>query len=320
MRTEQATTLHAPARASRTVPTTGRPPTAPEIGFFGLGAPKCRTTWMAQCLDEHPEITIARKKEPNFFVRRREIWTDAIHPDYLTDWSWYADQFAHARPGDLLGDFSVNLMSNIENGPRLVQRHYPDARFLVLLRDPVTRAYSEWWHGWGRLRHVYPVPDTFEEAIDDFPVLTLRSEYHRQLSTWMERFAPDRFLILLGRDLDEPAAAVRRVYDFLGIDPDVQPPSLQERINGAHHRRGLMWKVWNASSKLRRAGLGPVINVVKRLGVERTLDRIDRSGRGPPPIDKTTETRLRHHFLPDVQQLEALIGRDLTHWKPDETG
>lgn len=293
-----------------------RPPEAPDVGFFGIGAPKCRTTWMARCLDDHPAITIAEKKEPNFFVRRREIWTDLTSPEYLADWSWYADQFAHANPDDLLGDFSVNLMSNVDTAPDHIQRYYPDARFLVLLRDPVARAYSEWWHGHGRLRHVYPVPDTFEEALDQFPVLTWRSEYHAQLSQWMERFPEDRFLVLTDRDLDDAPNAVRRTYDFLGVDASYQPPSLVARINKAERRRGIMWKIWETAETLRRAGLGPVIDAVKKTGIERVLERFDRSDKPPPPINPETAARLRQRLADDVGRLEALLGRDLSQWKP----
>lgn len=293
-----------------------RPPEAPLVDFFGIGAPKCRTSWLARCLDEHPQVTIAEKKEPNFFVRRREIWADDIPPEYLSDWSWYAAQFAHARPGDVLGDFSVNLLSNVETAPDHIERFYPEARFLVLLRDPVARAHSEWWHGYGRMRHVYPVPDTFERALADFSLLTWRSRYHAQLSKWIGRFPKDRFLVLIDRDLDDAHDAVRRTYEFLDVDPSFEPPSLVERVNQARHRRGIMWKAWDAAGALRRAGMGPVINAVKRIGVERVLDRIDRSERGPPPLDPETAARLRDELADDIDRLEGLLDRDLTHWKP----
>lgn len=255
-------------------------------------------------------------KEPDFFSKRvGGIFDPHDNPSHLRDWEWYRSLWDHAPEDVLNGDFSVNMLPNAGDAARKVKDHAPDAKFLVCLRDPVARTFSHYIHFWGRFRHWGGIPDTFEEAIfvDE---LLWRSRYAAQLAPWMRTFPSSRFHFVLGFDLDEdPLGSVQDVYQFLGVDDTFEPPSLTYRINPAKMRRGIYGALYRTSQRLRRFGVGPLIDLAKRLGGERLIDRFDwRTGK-KPPLDPETARALRRIFAHDIDRLEEMIGRDLSPWR-----
>lgn len=290
------------------------------VDFFCIGAAKCRTTWLANCLDDHPEVAISRVKEPDFFSRRVGVFTPHDNPSHLRDWDWYQSLWDRAPEGARRGDFSVNMLPNGEDAARKVKRYVPDAKFLVSLREPVARTYSQYLHHWGRFRHWGDkLPDTFEEAIfvDE---LVWRSRYAAQLAPWLRMFPDSRFHFVLDIDFDaDPLAAVQDVYRFLDVDDAFEPPTLGFQVNPTKMRRGVYGALFRASTVARRFGVGPLIDLAKRLGVERAIDRVDwRTGK-KPPMDPRTERAVRRIFAHDLDRLEVMIGRDLTAWRDPET-
>jgi len=107
--------------------------------FYILGEMKCGTTTLYQLLAKHPRIALPRTKEPRYLMRGR-------HED--TSISRYAIEFEAAglRPDAITFDASpVHLSSPI--APPWLRRFLPTARLVVLLRDPVQRAFSHWKMG-----------------------------------------------------------------------------------------------------------------------------------------------------------------------------
>lgn len=289
------------------------------VDFFCIGAAKCRTTWLANCLDDHPEVAISQVKEPDFFSRRLGVFTPHDNPSHLRDWDWYRTLWDHAREDARCGDFSINMLPNGADAARKVKAYAPDAKFIVSLREPVARTYSQYIHHWGRFRHWGKIPDTFEEAIfvDE---LLWRSRYAAQLDPWFRVFPDSRFHVVLDTDLDaDPMGAVQEIYRFLDVDDAFEPPTLHYKVNPTKMRRGVYSALFKTSQAVRRLGLGPLIDVAKRLGVERLIDRVDWRPGKKPPLDPRTEKAVRRIFAHDIDRLEILIERDLSAWRDPAT-
>lgn len=285
--------------------------------FFIIGAPKSRTTWLAHCLDDHPDVSLSRIKEPNHFVPRWGVFQVEENRGFLADWDWYLSLWDDAPEGNVLGEASVNLLPNGEASAQAVKEHYPEARIIACLRDPVSRAHSDYWNVWGRRRHWGGVPDSFEEAIEDESLLR-RSRYAETLEPWLERF--ERTHVVTDFEMDEhPLRVVQDVYRFLGVDSDFRPPSLDVRLNAAKARRGFFEAGIGIARRLRDAGLGDAVDAVKRLGLHRVIHRFDFEPLKKPPLDPRVAARLRARLLPDIKRLERLLDRDLSPWKePDK--
>ena len=123
--------------------------------FIIGGAPKCGTTSLHQVLDQHPDLWVA-KNEIYFYDADDPIahgdflsiedgqlkWRDPDDPAFR---AWYADRFADATDGALVGeDTTTYLMSEV--AAARIKAAAPDTKMIFMLRDPVKRAVSQYWH------------------------------------------------------------------------------------------------------------------------------------------------------------------------------
>ncbi len=227
------------ADASAACPTSGAP-YRPRLAFMIVGAQKSGTTALAQFLAAHPEIRMSPKKEVHLFDAQ----------EYSRDWTpadidaRYRPYFAHCnftgRAGKpILGEATPVYMF-IPDIPAELRRYNPDLRLIVLLRDPVERAISHYYMEKGRGWECRP----FWQALMLEPFRLLRDRdprdpesahrvqsyrarglYSRQLRNLYLAFDPGRVLIVRSCDLLRGHdAELRRVFEFLGVCPDVRVP------------------------------------------------------------------------------------------------
>lgn len=194
--------------------------------FLGIGAQKAGTTTLHALLAEHPQVFLPPGKELQFFSLHA-----ALGP------SWYARQFEDAGPGQLCGEITPYYLFHPEV-PGRIQALLPAVRLIVLLRDPVERALSQYFHacrlGFERL----PLMDALRAEPERLAGADLvlgepggrhghhqelsylaRSRYEVQLERYEARFAPDQLLVLRSEDLfGAPEPTWWRVLQFLGLE------------------------------------------------------------------------------------------------------
>jgi len=110
------------------------------VDFFVIGAPKCGTTSFCDALARHPEICFSRPKEPHFFYRT------PLCPAPETNEAYSRECFPHFDPNThrACGEGTPRILESAEALDRVLET-FPDARFLVLVRDPLEMFFS--WHG-----------------------------------------------------------------------------------------------------------------------------------------------------------------------------
>ncbi len=188
-----------------------RPPRCPPgwstgpPNFVGIGAQRAGTTWWHSLLAEHPQVHGPRVKEMHFFGH------EAVDLDPAELAREYALHFPRP-PGAIAGEWTPYYMQG-RNVPRQLRVAAPDARILVLLRDPVDRYRS------GAFRR----PDKSENA-------TRRGLYATQLARYLEVFPREQLLVLqYERCLEAPAVELARTFEFLDVDPGFVPKSFERR-------------------------------------------------------------------------------------------
>jgi hypothetical protein len=197
--------------------------------FVGVGAQRCGTTWWFRALLEHPAIAAprGRAKELHFFDRFcAEEMRDG-------DVGRYHALFPRSD-GQVAGEWTPRYMSDPWT-PRLLARAAPDARLLVMLRDPIERFRSGVAH-----RHMTESERAPELIATD---AAERGRYAFHLQRVHRFFAPDRVLVLqYERCRAAPADEFRRTLRFLGIDDDHVPDGL-ERSRGTttEGRKRALW-------------------------------------------------------------------------------
>ena len=182
--------------------------------FVGVGAQRSGTTRWFDLIVAHPEIAPppATRKELHYF--------DRFHAGGFAanDAATYAEYFP--RPEGLLtGEWTPNYMAGPFT-PGMLATAAPDARLLVLLRDPVERYLS------GLQRH-HRVAAATGEPLNAMAPLEAFAQglYHTQLTRLLKRFKRPQVLILqYERCTLDPRAQLRRTYEFLGVrDIDFVP-------------------------------------------------------------------------------------------------
>jgi hypothetical protein len=237
-----------------------------------IGAMKCGTSSLHNYLAQHPQVIPPLRKEVHFF-----------DVNYGRGESWYRANFGRAGEPGLNFESSPYYLYH-PLAPERASRMVPQARLVVLVRDPVRRAYSHYWHERDKGREklsfedaVAAEPDRIgidaerlargeievSAAHQHFSYLG-RGRYAEQIERWLRFYPRERLLCLRFEDLAaEPLAVLNQSLAYLGL------PGM-------------------ASARLEA-----------------------RNTRKYPPITPATAERLRQYFEPHNRALEALLGRPL---------
>ena len=237
-----------------------------------IGAQKCATSSLQAYLVQHPGVIGSLRKEVHYF-----------DVNFGRGETWYRAHFGREDEPGLNLDASPYYLYH----PAVAARMHallPDARLIVLLRDPVRRAYSHYWHQRDKGREKL----SFEDAIAAEPgrlgdtdarlargelevsrdhqafSYLARGRYAEQLERWYAVYPRDRVLVLRFEDfVRDPLAGLNQVLAFLGLSPMT------------------------------------------------SLDLEPRNTRRYPPMSEATAERLRQYFEPHNRRLEALLGREM---------
>ncbi len=187
--------------------------------FVGVGAQRAGTTWWFRLLLEHPDIKRPVRQEdylPSFNTFKELHFFNQFcgRPMRDEDVAGYHRQFPR-RPGKISGEWTPRYMYDPWT-PRLLARAAPEARILVLLRDPIERYRS------GTLHQLHFTPKRGQEAIAVDAVN--RGRYAAQLRRIWSFFPAEQVLVLqYERCRDDTLGQYARTLRFLGMPDDFSP-------------------------------------------------------------------------------------------------
>ena len=186
--------------------------------FVGIGVQKAGTTWWHELIVAHPHVSA----RPDLHKERHYFDRFALRPFGPDDLAGYRQWFPR-RPGTQAGEWTPDYLHQ-PWVPALLAEAAPQARLLVLLRDPVERLRSGLAHH--RAYRGKVTADVWATAID-------RGFYEQQLAAWASWFSPAQFLVLqYERCVADPATELARTYRFLELDPFV-PEGLARRVSAS---------------------------------------------------------------------------------------
>jgi hypothetical protein len=293
--------------------------------FFIVGAPKCGTTAMFDYLAAHPEVFTPRRKEPTHFAPDLDSGTRGDDRYFTRDRDAYLALFADQDGEKRVGEGSVwYLYSKVAAAE--IKEFAPDARIVIMLRDPVEMVYSlhaqrlvsgaegiesfaaalaaepERAEGRRIPRNAFVVPGLlYREVV----------RYTDQVRRYLDAFGRDRVLILIYDDFAaDPAAAYRQVCEFLEVDTAFAPSF--ERINtNTVVRSPLVRSVLRFKPAMPDwSGLAPLRKRWRAL--RRRILKANQRAVARPPLDAELRATLTEETRPDVESLGELVGRDLT--------
>lgn len=260
-----------------------------------IGAPKAGTTSLAQWLSAHPQMRMSATKELEFFDRYADRGLD-----------WYREQLPPGGPGLVVGEATPTYLGH-PLAPGRAAAALPTARFVAVLREPVSRAWSNYWFfsQLGVERRSWPKALRAERRGTGVDYLG-RGRYAGQLARWDAAVGAERLLVLLFDDLvADPAGTFAAVCRFAGVRDDVTPASTRSVNPTARPRSRFVQRALYLSGASRRTGWG------------RRAYTWNAQGGRPPALEPAAAAALRRSFAADNTALAERLGRPLPPaWSP----
>jgi hypothetical protein len=272
--------------------------------FFILGAAKSGTTSLFSYLAQHPDVFMPTPKEPTFFCEPFQAIRNPIK---------YFELFGAAGDAQAIGEASHAYLSNPSTG-KVLRLLFPEAKFVVILRNPADRAYSLYHH---MRRFGYEWIGTFERALQAeekrarsptfrkrcpqyyYNYLYFRSGlYGEQIERYLSLFDRQQFHFMTLEQLQkDPTVSLAGVLAFLNLSTDFHPRL--EAYNRGEVTARLAWLQYGWQTKL----WSP--RVVRRLG-NGILRKVNMTA--VQPLSAATREALLARYQNDLARLYALTG------------
>lgn len=292
--------------------------------FLIVGAAKSGTSSLDYYLSQHPEIYIPRKKEahyfsiPDFPASFRGPGDEGMNEYTIRSRTDYERLFDDVREEKAVGESSVFYLYYPETAER-IRQEIPDAKILIILRNPVDRAFSAYMHLIRDEREHLP----FDQALAaeasrkqmDYEPMWLYQElglYSEQVKRYLDVFGPSQVKVIVFEEfIANPHAALKDVFQFLGVDAEFTvDTSIRLNESGQVKSRWL----YNFISKpnFLKEAIKPLFPtaVRERLGLRAKSMVLEKA-----TMESQVRAQLADNFAPEIGKLEALLNRDLKKWK-----
>lgn len=276
-------------------------------GFLGIGTQKAGTTWLyRQCL-AHPQIFMPIQKEIHFFNRyfdKGSEWYERFFPDKEI-----------RKTHKAVGEFSPYYLEDPDTPERIAETLGTSCKFIVMLRNPVDRLYSDW-----KMNAIFHnPPPSMEEYTDRQSSHFRRGCYAPQLRPYFERFPKENFLILIYEELfsspEATKAALEEIARFLNVDPALFREEEAAKIVNETAGRPRFQKLYLFAAALRiwleKAGLKSLVRLAHKSGIsKKTFGGL----KALPPLPDDLRRELQEQYAPHIRETERLLGRPLDLW------
>jgi hypothetical protein len=295
--------------------------------FFIAGVPKAGTTALHSALARHPELYLSPVKEPKFFLTDGPPPTEGGPGDAKTyrEHVWrpadYEALFAPAPAGALKGESTPFYLYSRAAQAR-IRATIPGAKLIVVLRDPVERAHSNWAHMWSA--GLDPCAD-FLEACEreesraaagwaDFWRYTELGKYGEQLLHLYSQFPSDQVLLFRYKELiADPVRTLDKVCAFLGVTTGLLAEVPRENVT-AHPSPSVRTRVVAAARRATATG-SALLPGHLGTGLSDKLEHLLQQDAAPRrPLTWEQRKALLPRFEADIRLLETLTGWDCGNW------
>lgn len=290
--------------------------------FLIIGAAKAGTSSLHYYLSQHPQIFMPTLKEPKFFALEGEALNfqnpdQAINHDSITNLGEYKNLFSQVTDEIAIGEASPIYLYSEKSAHRIKQ-YIPETKLIIILRNPVERAFSCYTH----LRREGYETLSFEDSLqaenqrikNNWAHLWHYREagfYAKQLKPYLNLFNREQIKIFLFDDLcRDSMALLQEIYDFLGADAGFVPDLDKRNVSGMP-KSLLLQKLLFRGNFLRDAFL----SVFPRSLYGDFVKRIKKWNMGEKPsLNPDTRMHLKSIYHDDILELQGLIQKDLSMW------
>lgn len=270
--------------------------------FLIIGAPKAGTTSLYDYLREHPRIFMPELKEARFLAYEgkgddRKRWPIQTQAEYEALFAQTGDAIA-------IGEATPHYLIYPHVAER-IRGLLPEAKLIASLRNPIDRSYSVYQMN---LRNQGTNAGVaYAEALASDA--NLRETYADKLEAYFTRFPKEQIRVVLLDDLEaKPEAVVRRLFEFLGVDPGFRPDLSKISNPGGEPRIKLLHDL------LAHPGLRAFGRRFLPGGAVEKLKDVRSGNLRKRPMSAADRAAALEVFRDDIRATGEMIGRDLSHW------
>ena len=286
-----------------------------KVDFFIVGAPKAGTTSLYHYFNEHPEIEMSTKKEPDYFsdeaINQQGMYYGEHRIDTLEK---YEALFPDDATDKKLGEASVSYLF-YPNVAGDIYKYNPDAKIIIMLRNPVDRAFSHYLMDY----RLGLVSDSFEDIVtkqSSSGKATLCcqqyieiSAYAQQIKRYFEVFDTANILVIDYAEFKKNAQGiVKKGYDFLEVDNAFVADVNKKHNTYTMPNNEAIRKVYSLAY-LRKA-LNILLPKLLTKKIRALFFKTDKK----PTLSNPTRTQLKTFFKNDVAELSKILATDFSKW------
>lgn len=288
--------------------------------FLIIGAAKAGTTALHTYLQQHPQIYMTPSKETNFFAFEGEKLNfqgpgDRAIADFsITQLSRYQAEFAGVTTETAWGEACPLYLYSTKAVER-IQTYIPHARLIVILRNPVDRAYANFLHlvrddrepllDFGQA--LQAEPQRLEQNWEWFWHYIQLGYYATQLKRYYQKFDPSQIRVYLYEDLqNNPIALIQDICRFLGVEDNFVPNMKIRPNKSGKPKNKLLHQILTKPNPLKTA-LKPLFPAYLR-------QKIQHQNLAQPELNREMRQYLTELYREDIQECQELLGRDLSSW------
>ena len=291
--------------------------------FLIVGAAKSGTSSLYEYLAQHPDIYLCPVKEPCYF-------SDG-NPSLVRTDQEYEALFDGRTSEKAVGEASASYLHDPE-APGKIKALLDGVKIIIILRNPVNRAYSQWGQIFYQLGYEKL---SFENALEaeadrisqgkfgetspfyyGFYRYFHAGLYHEQVKRYIDTFDRERVQVHIFEEfIKDPIKSCKEIFMFIGVDPDFRP--VTEKHNpAAAFRVGILHKLLLSppSFLVQFYQALPMRSKLFIYNMARSIFRMNLQEVSRPPMKKHVRDRLMERYRENIEQLENVLGRDLSIW------
>lgn len=295
---------------------------ADSVDFVCIGAQKSGTTFIMSAFRAHPDIQPYKEKELYFFSPKGEyqMRDNGAHSNAHRDIDWYKRQFINDSRKK--GEISTHYMLDPACAAK-IKTAFPQIKLFAILRNPVDRAFSQYnMERFKNAKEPRPLMAIIQNEPDN--EILARGLYFKQLTPFKQTFPDDQLRIFLFDDiLEHPQSFFFELFDFIGVDTSFIPPGINKRMNKSGKAKYplIPQTARFIRESLENVGLTRIVRGLTKIGVVQTyINFHNRYNKIPVDYEFVPEERtaLQRYYADDIDSLECMINRDLSHWKGEK--
>lgn len=301
-----------------------------------IGERRCGTTSLSKLLNKHEQISISNIMDKAFFVDDEVVGQKKyFHGKCKYKWEKnlddYLELFQNVEQNKYIGEKSADYFFWEKSHKRIKDFLGTDVKLIVILRNPVQRAWSMYWNEVGKNRESLP----FEKAIFEENLRIKNSDYAKMHLSYLQRglydisikkllktFKKNQIFFVIQEELiKNPEIELKKIFKFLSLDYNLNLKFVNENQNSTFLRKPF----WNSIIilKIFESIVNKLINFIilfikskrYKMKLKRFLISPFRFSKSELQINKETKIYLDEYFKDSIKNCEILLSKKLDLWK-----